>query len=74
VRRNTFEVGGQEVIVSTVFLGLNHNWCDGPPLLWETMVFGLGDDDESQWRFSSRDVAIAKHDQLVAELLPANQR
>lgn len=27
--------------VSTVFLGLDHNYCgDGPPLLFETMAFG----------------------------------
>lgn len=32
------DVAGCEV--STVFLGLNHNWGDGPPVLWETMVFG----------------------------------
>lgn len=25
--------------VSTVFLGLDHNWGEGPPLLFETMVF-----------------------------------
>lgn len=25
--------------VSTVFLGLDHNWGDGPPILFETMVF-----------------------------------
>lgn len=25
--------------VSTVFLGLDHQWGDGPPLLYETMVF-----------------------------------
>lgn len=28
-------------LVSTVFLGLDHNYSDdGPPILWETMVFG----------------------------------
>lgn len=26
--------------VSTVFLGLDHNFGSGPPLLFETMVFG----------------------------------
>lgn len=25
--------------VSTTFLGLDHSWGDGPPLLFETMVF-----------------------------------
>lgn len=31
--------GEEEVEVSTVFLGLNHSWGDGPPQLFETMVF-----------------------------------
>jgi hypothetical protein len=31
------DVGG--FWVSTVFLGLDHNWGDGPPILFETMVF-----------------------------------
>jgi hypothetical protein len=26
--------------ISTVFLGLDHQWGDGQPLLFETMVFG----------------------------------
>lgn len=29
------------VWVSTVFLSMDHQWGDGPPLLFETMVFGL---------------------------------
>lgn len=33
--------------VSTVFLGLDHNWGDkGPPILFETMVFGMKADGE----------------------------
>jgi hypothetical protein len=31
------------IYVSTVFLGLDHSWGRGPPLLFETMVFA--DDD-----------------------------
>ena len=30
-------IGG--CLVSTVFLGINHNFLDGPPLLFETMIF-----------------------------------
>ena len=26
--------------ISTVFLGLNHQYGDGPPMLFETLVFG----------------------------------
>jgi hypothetical protein len=31
---------GVDVLVSTVFLGVDHNFGDGPPILYETMVFG----------------------------------
>ena len=68
VRRNQFYVGDKEITVSTVFLGLDHNWSGGAPVLWETMVFGL-DDDEQQWRYTNRDEAIANHEKLVADLL-----
>jgi hypothetical protein len=39
--------------VSTVFLGLDHSWCDGPPVLFETMIFGGEHDDEYQERCST---------------------
>lgn len=38
------------VFVSTVFLGVDHQfWHDGPPLLFETMIFG-GEHDGYQVR------------------------
>lgn len=48
------------VTVSTVFLGLDHAFGGGPPLLFETMVFG-GPDDGAQWRFATWDEAEAHH-------------
>ena len=35
-----WDVAGTEM--STVFLGFDHQFRDGPPLLFETMVFGSG--------------------------------
>ncbi len=50
--------------VSTVFLGLDHQWGDGPPVLWETMVFGLPDDvNEIQLRYTSKADALKGHRQ-----------
>jgi hypothetical protein len=46
--------------VSTVWLGLDHQWGNGPPLIFETMIFG-GDHDEEQWRYSTREQAEAGH-------------
>lgn len=56
------------VEVSTVFLALNHrHFGSGPPILYETMVFG-GEHDQMQWRWVTREQAIAGHDQIVAAL------
>lgn len=54
-----------DVSVSTVFLASDHQWGDGPPLLFETMVFG-GQWDQSQWRWPTREAALAGHDRIVA--------
>ena len=52
--------GAPDVLVSTVFLGLDHAFGSGPPLLWETMILG-GVHDGYQRRYSTRDAAIAGH-------------
>lgn len=56
------EING--VRVSTVFLGLNHAWDDGPPLLFETMIFG-GEHDQHQERCSTWDEAELMHARAV---------
>lgn len=48
------------VRVSTIFLGVNQQWGDGPPLLFETMVFG-GKLDEAQARYSTWEEAETGH-------------
>lgn len=52
------------VDVSTVFLGIDHNWSNGPPLLFETMVFG-GSLDEKQERYSTWEEAEKGHAAMV---------
>lgn len=55
------------VKISTVFLGLDHNYGDGPPILWETMVFG-GPMDQHQERCGGRrEDALAMHERIEAE-------
>ncbi len=51
---------GVPITVSTVFVGIdcNDTGDDGPPVLWETMIFVNGDGEE-QWRYASK--AAAKH-------------
>ena len=49
------------VKVSTVFLGLDHNWSNGSlPVLWETMIFG-GPHDQYQERYTLKSEAIKGH-------------
>ena len=56
------------VRISTVFLGLDHNEDDsGPPLLFETMIFGGPRDDETH-RYATWAEAEAGHARLLAEL------
>jgi hypothetical protein len=53
--------------VSTVWLGMDHAWGGGPPLIFESMVFG-GNLDQEQVRYSTLAQAHAGHDDLVARV------
>ena len=70
-------VGGY--LVSTVFLGVDHNYSsNGPPVLWETLVghyidmrwsdgtLRKGLQDEEMYRHTSREEAMACHLDCVA--------
>ena len=54
--------------VSTVFLGLDHQFGDGPPILWETLVFGGVLDGEMR-RYSSRAAAAAGHQDMCRRVV-----
>jgi hypothetical protein len=60
---------GDDVRVSTIFLGLNHRFGAGPPLLFETMVFG-GDHHGDQQRYSTWAQAELGHMERVESLTP----
>lgn len=53
------------VRISTVFLGLDHNFYGGEPILFETMVFG-GKHDQYQDRYYHRFEAVSGHNTTVA--------
>ena len=56
------------VEISTVFLGLNHAWTiDGPPVVFETRVFG-GPLDGQQDRYYTFGEAEAGHAEMVARV------
>ncbi len=54
------------VEVSTVFLGFDHGFSeDGPPILFESLVFG-GPLDDEMVRYATYDESLAGHRDLVA--------
>lgn len=56
-----------DACVSTVYLGMNHAWAGGPPLIFETMIFD-GDHDGWCWRYGSEERAQEGHAAVVAAL------
>ena len=58
--RRVAESHNDKVRVSTVFLGLDHSFGRGEPLLFETMIFG-GEHDQYQDRCSTWEQAEAMH-------------
>lgn len=53
-----------KIRISTVFLGLDHAFGSGLPLLFESMIFG-GKNDEVMQRYSTWDEAQEGHDNAV---------
>lgn len=59
------KIHDDDVRVSTVFLGIDHNHSfHGPPVLFETMVFG-GKYDREQRRYCTWDEAVAGHEEML---------
>ena len=54
-----------EIRISTVFLGINHNFRGTTPILFETMIFG-GEYDRHMWRYTNIKKARAGHRRALA--------
>lgn len=73
--------------ISTVFLGIDHRFTgEGPPVLWETMVFDkqphlhemFGElrevfDDHGMWRYASLEDAKKGHAEIVMDIIRNEQ-
>jgi len=58
-----------DVLVSTVFLGLDHSFgVERGPILFETMIFG-GPEDGYQERYRTKDEAIVGHAHALSLVL-----
>lgn len=64
------------VLVSTVFLGIDHNFSPsgrGPPVLWETIIFG-GPLDGYQQRYRSSGAAFKGHKEALGRAKKATSQ
>lgn len=54
-----------DVLVSTVWLGINHSYLrEGPPVIFETLIFG-GALDGEMWRYATEAQAVEGHGFVV---------
>ena len=58
--------GLRKAVVSTVFLGLDHSFGFGPPLLFETMIFDPSDECGC-WRYANYREALKGHQHAIKE-------
>jgi hypothetical protein len=65
-KRVGFDTVGEDY-VSTVFLGLNHEYFGGEPLWFETMVFGGPLDGECE-RYTTYEQAELGHKKMLARM------
>ena len=75
-KRHVALTKGDKYVVSTVFLGIDHAFSEGPPVLFETMVFATSDwekkaalPDEDCDRYQTFEQAKAGHVSMVKKWL-----
>lgn len=64
------------VWVSTVWLGMDHGWGMGRPVLFETMIFCKHDNypyDSAQMRYCTEEEAREGHDRTVLDLIAGHR-
>ena len=54
--------------VSTVWLGIDHSFTPGPPIIFETLVFG-GQYDQDGERYCTEQEAIEGHERWVRKAI-----
>lgn len=55
-------------VVSTIFLGLDHGFGLGPPVLWETMIFGPEPLGGTMDRYTSEEAARVGHAEQIEKV------
>lgn len=57
-----------DIFISTVFLGIDHSLFEEPPILWESMAFGVPDGETYMSRYSSYEAAVEGHANIVDQI------
>lgn len=65
--RRVARTQAQDILVSTIFLGVDHGHLSEPPVLWETMAF-YPDGFTEECRYSCLQDAIEGHELMVARV------
>ena len=71
VKQGKVTYKGDKYFVSTVDLGINHQFGGGPPLWYETMIFEMDEDDNIDWsemycnRYTTREEAKDGHKEVM---------
>lgn len=56
------------VMVSTVFLGINHSFSNDMPILFETITLDMPDDNELGQRYETETEALVGHDDTILQV------
>jgi hypothetical protein len=56
-----------DTVISTIFVGLDYGYGDGPPEIFETMIFG-SDEEELLGRYATWELALEGHRKAVESL------
>ena len=72
VGRTEIVLHGYRITVSTVWLGLDHSFGDGPPIIFEMMMFS-GDPrfNETSDRYSTYEEARTAHEYIIERFTAA---
>lgn len=54
-----------ELLVSTIFTGIDTSFGSGEKRLFETVIFGMEDDIHPKWQHATWNEAVKKHDAIV---------
>ena len=66
IKKDDIIVDDKTYMVSTVWLGINHNFSGkGEPIIFETMIFGKDYDGEYQERYHTEKGAIYGHKKAI---------